>query len=363
MKKTRISGWAVIFTVTFLLAACASHDPRVADSDVMSGPDTTMSQTVMQVHEDSAIIISQDWLDERERVVEQRELALEQREDSPIVISQDWLDEREMTVEQRELALEQREDSPVVISQDWLDEREMTVEQRAFGLEQRENALVIRQAWLDEHELRLARRGSDLDRQENLLAINQAWLNERETRLAQNVPDLTKQDDMMEFRQALVSGRVMSLDRTVNRDPRSFKLAGADSTLGKAESSPVRVEAGRCYASVVYPAEYKTVAVIKPIEVPKGENMPTLYQTVTEKVKVTDEQMRWEEILCEDHMTECRIIEVQRALALGGYNPGPIDGVIGQQTMAAVNAFQKDFNLTVANYLTIETVKALDANF
>ena len=334
MKKTRISGWAVIFTVTFLLAACASHDPRVADSDVMSGPDTTMSQTVMQVHEDSAIIISQDWLDERERAVEQRELALEQREESPIVISQDWLDERESAVEQRE-----------------------------SGLEQHENALVIMQAWFDEHELQLAKRDADLDRRENSLAINQAWLNERETRLAQNVSDLTKQDDMMEFRHAFVSGRVMPLGIKVERDTRSFKLAGADSTLDKAESSPVRVEAGRCYASVVYPAEYKTVAVIKPIEVPKGENMPTLYQTVTEKVKVTDEQMRWEEILCEDHMTECRIIEVQRALEMGGYNPGPIDGVIGQQTIAAVNAFQKDFNLTVANYLTIETVKALDANF
>ena len=65
----------------------------------------------------------------------------------------------------------------------------------------------------------------------------------------------------------------------------------------------------------------------------------------------------------EERMTECRIIEVQRALGRGGYNPGPIDGIVGQQTIAAVNAFQKDFNLTVANYLTIETVNALDANF
>lgn len=43
--------------------------------------------------------------------------------------------------------------------------------------------------------------------------------------------------------------------------------------------------------------------------------------------------------------------------------PGPIDGIVGRQTMTAVNAFQKDFNLTVADDLTIETVKALDANF
>jgi hypothetical protein len=377
MKTLRLCGWAVIFTATLLLAACDSHDPRVADSDVMSGPDTTMSQTEMQTHEDSAIVISQDWLDERERAVEQRELALEQREDSAIVISQDWLDERERAVKQRELALEQREDSPIVISQDWLDERESAVEQRESGLEQHENELVIMQAWFDEHELQLAKRDADLDRRENSLAINQAWLNERETRLARQddmvafrqalvggrETRLAQQDDMMEFRQALVSGRIMSLGKTVERDPRSFKLAGADSTLDKAETSPVRVEEGRCYASVVYPAEYKTVAVIKPIEVPKGENLPVLYQAVTEKVKVTDEQTRWEEILCEQEMTDCRVFEIQRSLTRGGYNPGPIDGIISQQTMAAVKAFQKDFNLTVADHLTVETVNALDANF
>ncbi len=32
-------------------------------------------------------------------------------------------------------------------------------------------------------------------------------------------------------------------------------------------------------------------------------------------------------------------------------------------SMAAMNAFQEDFNLTVANHLTIETVMALDADF
>ena len=61
-------------------------------------------------------------------------------------------------------------------------------------------------------------------------------------------------------------------------------------------------------------------------------------------------------------MTTCRITEIQRPLHRGGYNPGPIDGVLGPETMAAVNAFQKDFNLTVAKHLTTETVRALDAN-
>jgi hypothetical protein len=246
MKTLRVFGWAVIFTVTLLLAACASHTPKVADTDMMSGPDVTMTQP----------------------------------------------------------------------------EEEMQT------LARLENSLVIREAWLDERAKQLELRESDIDRQENALAINQAWLNEREMMAEQ------------------------SGDRVISKEQ-----------MARFDSPPTKIEGGRCYASVVYPAEYKTVAVVKPIEVPKGENLPVLYHAVTEKVKVTDEQTRWEEILCEDSMTECRISEVQRALYRGGYNPGPIDGVVGQQTLAAVNAFQKDFNLTVANYLTVETVKALDANF
>jgi peptidoglycan hydrolase-like protein with peptidoglycan-binding domain len=54
---------------------------------------------------------------------------------------------------------------------------------------------------------------------------------------------------------------------------------------------------------------------------------------------------------------------IQRVLYRGGYNPGPTNGSVGRQTMAAVKAFQKDFNLTVVDYLTIETVRAMEANF
>ena len=250
MKTRRFFGWAVIFTVTLLLVACDNNSPKVADTNMMSGSDETMTQhdNMLYEQEDSAILISQEWLNEREREVEQRELS--QYEDSAIMISQAWLNEREMLVE---------------------------------GMESRATNAV--------------------------------------------------------------------------------KLAGVDYSPGVAVPSATRVEAGRCYASVVFPAEYKTVAVIKPVSQPSGDNLPVLYQSVTEKVKVTDEQTRWEEILCEDRMTECRVMEVQRALYRGGYNPGPIDGVVGRQTMAAINNFQKDFGLTVADQLTIETVNALDANY
>jgi len=54
---------------------------------------------------------------------------------------------------------------------------------------------------------------------------------------------------------------------------------------------------------------------------------------------------------------------LQRTLYRGVYKPGTTNGIVGRQTIAAVNAFQQDFNLTVADYLTIETVRALGANF
>jgi len=69
--------------------------------------------------------------------------------------------------------------------------------------------------------------------------------------------------------------------------------------------------------------------------------------------------MDWQEILCETNLTHDKIGYIQRSLDWFGFNPGPIDGVLGPQTMAAVNAFQKDHGLTVAKYLTADTVEAL----
>jgi lysozyme family protein len=279
MKSLRICGWAVIFTVTFLLAACATQRAGVADTNMTSGPDTSISQSEEQT------------------------------------------------------------------------------------LMRNENAMIIRQAWLDERDSQLNMRAEELNRRENALSINQAWLTERDTRPAHKAYDLTSQDDMLAFRSAWLDERETHVGISASSSTGFVKLTGADPFVAKSESTPIRIESGRCYASVAFPAEYKTLAVVKPIEVPTGENMPVLYQTVTEKVKVTDEQTRWEEILCEREMTDCRIFEIQRSLTRGGYNPGPIDGIIGQQTMAAVKDFQKDFNLTVADYLTVETVNALDTNF
>lgn len=112
---------------------------------------------------------------------------------------------------------------------------------------------------------------------------------------------------------------------------------------------------------VQIPEEYRTVKVTKLVTPAREVRTPIAeeYQTVTKQEQVTDGKMEWREILCDTNMTNTKVSQVQRALQQAGYNPGPVDGVIGSQTMQAVNSFQKDKNLVVSQYLTIDTVNAL----
>ena len=112
---------------------------------------------------------------------------------------------------------------------------------------------------------------------------------------------------------------------------------------------------------VKVPAEYKTVKVTKMVEPPKEREIaiPAEYGTVTKTRLVSDGRYEWRTILCETNATPGKIKEIQRALDSAGFSPGPIDGVIRDQTMRAVNAYQGAKGLPVDPYLNVETVKAL----
>lgn len=56
------------------------------------------------------------------------------------------------------------------------------------------------------------------------------------------------------------------------------------------------------------------------------------------------------------------IRRVQQALARAGYNPGPVDGVSGPRTVAAIKQFQQDNNLA-SGELTRETLRTLGVEF
>lgn len=116
--------------------------------------------------------------------------------------------------------------------------------------------------------------------------------------------------------------------------------------------------------TVHLPAKYKTVKVTRLVEPAREmrESTPAAFQTVSKQEKVVDGRMEWRSILCKTNLTPGRVTQIQQSLLKAGYNPGPIDGVIGWETMNAVNAYQQANNLPVDKYLNVKTVKALGVN-
>ena len=121
---------------------------------------------------------------------------------------------------------------------------------------------------------------------------------------------------------------------------------------------------------IVTPASSNTIdipAVYESIKVKKlpsqsrvvNTDIPAVYQDITSQNKVTDGFMEWRSILCETNMTTSRIQAIQVALQEKGFDPGNIDGIIGLDTMNAVNAFQRDSDLPLDKYLNVATIEAL----
>ncbi len=112
------------------------------------------------------------------------------------------------------------------------------------------------------------------------------------------------------------------------------------------------------------PAVYKTIKVRKVVQPAQEKRIeiPAVYQTVTTKEKVSDGVLEWRSILCETNTTGDVVRHLQRALLAANFNPGPIDGVVGQETMQAVKAYQKAKGLAVGQ-LTIETIRSLGVSY
>jgi hypothetical protein len=111
---------------------------------------------------------------------------------------------------------------------------------------------------------------------------------------------------------------------------------------------------------VEIPAEYKMVKVRKLVSAPtqKRIDIPAVIETVAKKVKVTDERREWRGVLCETNMTPGIMTELQQALKAAGFDPGPLDGAIGAQTLRAVDDYQRAKGMERGG-LTLSTLKAL----
>ncbi len=111
---------------------------------------------------------------------------------------------------------------------------------------------------------------------------------------------------------------------------------------------------------VEIPAKYETKKVRRIVEPAREMRtaIPAVTDTVTRRVQVSPERLEWRSVICETNVNLNTIQDVQRALDRAGYNPGPIDGVMGRQTMSAVKRFQQSRGLAVGG-LTTETLKKL----
>ncbi len=135
------------------------------------------------------------------------------------------------------------------------------------------------------------------------------------------------------------------------------------------------------------PAEYKTVkktVVQTPATVTETE-VPAVYRTVKKSVlkspaatrqipidaeykTVSSRKMvraggftEFREVLCGEKLTTGKISQIQSALKAAGFDPGPIDNVLGSRTKSAIEAFQKSKGLPLMNgdNIPVETLDAL----
>ncbi len=111
---------------------------------------------------------------------------------------------------------------------------------------------------------------------------------------------------------------------------------------------------------IAIPAEYKTVNVNKLVQPEQRRVIPIepKYETVTSEVVDRGGSVGWRRVLCETNLSGDVVIQIQDGLKALGLDPGPVDGVIGPQTQAAIQAFQAKNDLAVGG-LTFETLKAL----
>lgn len=86
--------------------------------------------------------------------------------------------------------------------------------------------------------------------------------------------------------------------------------------------------------------------------------IPAEYKTVEKRIKVADERLEWQRVLCKTNMGPNINKRIQQALKDAGVYNGPIDGAIGKGTMKAVERFQKENNLPTGG-LTIQVLEKL----
>jgi len=151
--------------------------------------------------------------------------------------------------------------------------------------------------------------------------------------------------------------------------------SGSGMHFGKHTGNKICLQASPEKMATVTKRVVKTPASVKRVEIPAKYDskrvrrlvteaqeirnpIPAQTKTVSKRIKISDPRMEWRPILCETNMTGDMIQRVQRALTTAGYSPGAVDGVLGFQTMDAVERFQNARGLATGG-LTYDTLNKL----
>ena len=119
--------------------------------------------------------------------------------------------------------------------------------------------------------------------------------------------------------------------------------------------TPERVE------EIEVPAVTEVRTYDKLVEAPKTVKVPVeaKYQDVPTQQLAEKGCYAWRQILCDNNMTTDTITKLQRALNKAGYYQRQPTGKFDDDTLAAVNVYERANNLPIDGYLNIETANAL----
>ncbi len=155
----------------------------------------------------------------------------------------------------------------------------------------------------------------------------------------------------------------------------SWSAEGAEADLGKATGNRIcltetpakfqtitkqMVKTAATVKEVEIPADYKVIKVTKLVSPAQDKRIeiPAKYETISKTTKVKDGYQAWQPVLCETNTTRELITQIQQSLQTAGFNPGDIDGVIGRDTLTALDGYQRKNDLARGG-VTMETLEKL----
>jgi len=160
-----------------------------------------------------------------------------------------------------------------------------------------------------------------------------------------------------------IPAKYKSISRRVLREPALTREVAVPGKTKTVQRTVVQTPATVQEKSI--PPEYKTITK-KVLDTPAQaveREIPAEYKTITTRRLVRSGGFtEWREVLCDSKQTSSNISRIQQVLKDRGYDPGPVDGVMGSQTRAALRQFQEDNGLAVGvegRSVPYETLKAL----